>query len=98
MSSYSLSNLSSTTKYGIAGFLVGGLGAYSLSVIWSGDSSSSSRSSSSSSDASGYGSGSSNYGSGSSNYGSGSNGSMFGGASRRSRHHKKHNNKTRNKK
>lgn len=44
MSSYSLSNLSSNTKYGIAGFLVGGLGAYSLAVIWSDSGSSSSSS------------------------------------------------------
>ncbi len=94
MSSYSLSNLSSNTKYGIAGFLVGGLGAYSLSAIWSGDSSSSSRTSS---EGSGYGLG---LGLGStSNSTSNSNGSsMFGGASKHSRRHKKHSNKTRSKK
>ena len=87
MSSYSLSNLSSSTKYGIAGFLVGGLGAYSLSVIWSGDSSSSSKPSSS--EGSGYGS----------NPNPNPNGnSMYGGASKTSRRHKKHSNKTRSKK
>ncbi len=48
MSSYSLSSLQSTTKYGIAGFLIGVAGAYSLCSIWSDTGSSSSSSSSSS--------------------------------------------------
>lgn len=82
MSSFSLSSLQSTTKYGIAGFLVGVAGAYSLCSIWS--DSSSSRSSSS---GSGYDTNNS-YNSNSSGTGTSS---MFGGSAR---HRKKGHNKT----
>ncbi len=82
MSSYSFSNLQSTTKYGIAGFILGVAGAYSLCSIWS-DSGSSSSSSSSSSSGSGYNSGT---------YESNSSGSIFGGSAK---HRKKGHKKTR---
>lgn len=75
MSSYSLSNLSSNTKYGIAGFLVGGLGAYSLAAIWS-----DSGSSSSSSSGSGYTQPAATYSSPSTS-------SMYGGATKHRRRH-----------
>ena len=79
MSSYSLSSLQSTTKYGIAGFVLGAAGAYSLCSIWSSDSGSSSRSSSS---GSGY---DSDYTSNTSS----NNSSMFGGSAKhRKKRHK----------
>lgn len=82
MSSYSLTNLSSNTKYGIAGFLVGGLGAYSLASIWS-DSGSSSSSS-----GSGYTAPAPAY--------TQSSNSMYGGATKH--HRRKSHKKTRGKK
>jgi hypothetical protein len=76
MSSYSLSSLKSTTKYGIAGFIVGIAGAYSLCSIWS-----DSGTSGSSSSGSGYDDTSNQS----------SIGSMFGGGggTRRSTKHRK---------
>ena len=80
MSSYSLSSLQSTTKYGIAGFVLGAAGAYSLCSIWSSDSGSSSSRSSSS--GSGY---DSDYTSNTSS----NNSSMFGGSAKhRKKRHK----------
>jgi hypothetical protein len=87
MSSYSLSSLQSTTKYGIAGFLVGAASAYSLCSIWSDSGSSSSRSSSS---GSGYDDNNSYNSSGT---GNNSSSSMFGGGT--ARHRKKGHKKTR---
>ena len=81
MSSYSLSSLQSTTKYGIAGFVLGAAGAYSLCSIWSSDSGSSSSRSSSS--GSGY---DSDY---TSNNTSSTSSSMFGGSAKhRKKRHK----------
>ena len=83
MSAYSLSNLQSTTKYGIAGFLVGVASAYSLCSIWS-DTGSSSSSSSSSSRSSSSGSGyddNNSYNSNGSGYNNSSS-SMFGGSAK----------------
>ena len=83
MSAYSLSSLKSTTKYGIAGFIVGIASAYSLCSIWSESGSSSSRSDS----GSGYDDTSNQS----------SIGSMFGGGGtkRSSKHRKKGHKKTR---
>ena len=87
MSAYSLSSLQSTTKYGIAGFIVGVASAYSLCSIWS-DSGSSSSSSSSRSSSSGSGYDNNN------SYNSNGTGtsSMFGGSAK---HRKKGHKKTR---
>jgi hypothetical protein len=87
MSSYSLSSLQTTTKYGIAGFVLGAAGAYSLCSIWSGSGSSSSSSRSSSS-GSGYDSDYNN------NNTSTNNSSMFGGSAK---HRKKRHKGTRRK-
>ena len=87
MNAYSFSSLQTTTKYGIAGFLMGAAGAYSLCSIWS-DTGSSSASSSSRSSSSGSGYDDNN------SYNQSSS-SMFGGKT--NKHRKRGHNKTRNK-
>jgi hypothetical protein len=91
MNAYSFSSLQTTTKYGIAGFLMGAAGAYSLCSIWS-DTGSSSGSSSSSSSSRSSSSGSGYDDNNSYNQ---SSSSMFGGKT--NKHRKKGHNKTRNK-
>ena len=87
MNAYSFSSLQTTTKYGIAGFLMGAAGAYSLCSIWS-DTGSSSSSSSSRSSSSGSGYDDNN------SYNQSSS-SMFGGKT--NKHRKRGHKQTRNK-